>query len=107
MVLRLGDAVGVGSLVAKKVVVDKVALFNIRTWSQQHSSVSHTLLWIWGVVSLRILLQRCGLRWVASTIALIVATILVRWLRRHRGIQQILIIPTRLDESLVELCEVI
>jgi len=83
MVLRLGDAVGVGSLVAKKAVVDKVALFNIRTWSQQDSRASHTLLWIWGVVSLRILLRRCGLGWVASTIALIVATILIRWLSCH------------------------
>jgi hypothetical protein len=98
-----------GSLGAKMAVVGIEVLQMVRICLIKTSTESwHTLLRIGGVVSLRVLLRWCCLRGVTPTIALLLAPILVCWLSlSHRSVQKILVIPARLDESLVELCEII
>lgn len=106
MGLPLDDEVVVGNLVARKVVAGMVVLYNVRSCWQLHRD-GHTLLGIWGVVSLRILLRWSSLRWVSS-ISLIVTTILVGRLSLcHRCIQKVLIISTGFDKPLIQLCKVI
>jgi hypothetical protein len=109
MVLPLGDEAVVGSLEAKKAVVGMAALFKIvsRYWCHNYST-SHTLLRIWGVISLRVLLRWSSLRWVAPAISLIMPTVLIRRLRLcHRCIQKVLVITARFDKPFVELCKVV
>jgi len=66
------------------------------------------LLRIRGIISLRILLGWGGLRGVASAITMLLAPVLISWLSLSHGcVQQVFVISARLDESLVELCEII
>lgn len=94
------------SLVAKKAVEGTVV--GLRLLCQQMNFISKKLLLtlLRGMISARVLLRWGSLGWIAATITW-TAVLVGRLCLCHRGIKKTLIVSARLDEPLIELCEIV
>jgi hypothetical protein len=101
------EEVVVDSLAVRKVVVDIVVLFKLGPKLFLYIIVLQTLFRIGSVVSLGVLLRRCSLGWIASTIALLTSILVRRLSLCHRCIKKILIVTAGLDKSFIELSKVV